>query len=319
MVWGWIVFVLVVFAELVDKRNRQKSRPARVTVRETILDPWIEAGYPPRFCGEHGEHPNPRSSDLRVHRGVRPTPEQLDTRVDELAFGLEFRARRLFAGHSFAAKQRPGTVVWTREAADNAFKLLSDHKPGQAAQTRLDRALAWWVQARVDGATVYEWNEDGYEEISAAFDRLARFATDDAPEIASETHGVTTRRDTTSVPAFTAPARWKSLLRIATATALFVGFAWHSLTSSRPFDSSISAAAPRRSCAEQLEKVEQAAVFVLKRDPTEAAAVERLLAQTRSGQARQAFEEWKQGERELPAAALLEGEVFLLTVCKPAR
>jgi len=318
--WGWVVFVLVVFGEFIDKRNRQKSRPARESIRETILDPWIEACYPPGFGGEHGEHPNPRYCQVlaKFDRGEKLTPAQVDELVTEIAFDLEFRARRLYAGYAFKGiLQGAGTIVWTEDAADSAVNVLANVKPGDQAQKRLDRAIAWWVQARLDGARVFEWDEDGYDEVTPAFDRVARFATDAAPEIDSDAHGVTVRRDVIIVPAFTPPGRWKPALRIAGATVVFVAYAWWLQTDFSP--SHTPGTDRSRTCGEQLVKVEEAAKMVLKREPDRAADIQQVLAQARTGERKQALENWKLGGHQAPSATLLEVELFLLTVCKPVR
>ena len=113
-----------VVAELKTLVDPPPSPPPRTITHVRYVDGWIAGRYPERYVGEHRDEPPYHIEPWdRFNRGEPLTPELRDALVIEAAFGLEFRARRLFAGAQFKGILQGATsVVWSRSAAGDENK-----------------------------------------------------------------------------------------------------------------------------------------------------------------------------------------------------
>jgi len=159
-------------------------------------DDWIAACYPRRYWGPH-EHGEPRlvsPCEGPYPRGEALSREDLDERVLDAAFELEFRARRVFADMQFKGGiQKRMAVVWTGSAGENIRRRLTTHRADKEVRVHLDRALAWWSAALAGGMEVFEKNETGHADVTGAFTGFEAFA-EAQPAIDTAQHQVLDER-----------------------------------------------------------------------------------------------------------------------------
>ena len=159
-------------------------------------DDWIAGCYPRRYCESHrhGEPRLVRPCEGPYPRGEALSRDELDERVLDAAFELEFRARRVFADMQFKdGIQKRMAVVWTGSAGETIGRRLATHRPDGEVRVHLDRALAWWSAALANGTEVFEKNGTGHDDVTRAFTGFEAFA-EAQPAIDTAQHGVLDER-----------------------------------------------------------------------------------------------------------------------------
>ena len=307
MIYVGAALVIVIQAARIFGREQPSSRMIR---REEVVDGWIEGLYPAMYVRTHGAEPESMVFHVKWaewRRGEALTDAELDELVVDLAFSLEFRARRVFAGRQFKGILRGRmTVVWGRDGGDKLHTLLRRHRPGPAAQAHLDRALGWWEAARKAGMLLLEWDEDGYDDISDAFAGIAAHAKT-TPAIDVAEHGVTVRQFEVQYddPPLPFPTQEALTIVAALAVMLVVGVLGprsQSTTGSAPLD-----------CDDQVQRVRRAAER--ERGPATAATIDEVLAAVDAGDYPGAHARWTAAPGGPPEGSLLGVQLFLLSTC----
>ncbi len=199
-------------------------------------DAWIAGCYPQRYWEPH-RHGEPRlvsPCEGPYPRGEALSREELDERVLDAAFELEFRARRVFADMQLKEGiQKRMAVVWTGSVGEQIGRRLATHRPDGEVRVHLDRALAWWSAALAGGMEVFEKNGTGHDDVTRAFTGFEAFA-EAQPAIHTAQHGVLDERwerryerEDPRVPKARADLAEAMFRVVYTAVVLVVVFVWY--------------------------------------------------------------------------------------------
>lgn len=309
----YLVAITLIVVQIARIVGREEPKP-RTVQRERITDSWISNLYPNFYVGEHRDEPTPRLFHLpwdRFHRHEALTDAERDALVVDVAFDLEFRARRVLADRQFKGILRGrATVVWGRDRARDLEALLAVHRPGADAQAHLDRALAWWAAARAIGMRIYEWDEDGYDSVDDAFAGLPRHAKAKV-DVDPAAHGVVVTPYEVELVPDPLPFPTAEVVRIALLIAAMIAASFV-----LPRSTASSRSTPRLDCDQQIEIVRRAAGR--EEDPERAALVAAVLADVDAGAYQRAHERWRDAPGTPSPGSMLEIHLFVLTTC-PAR
>lgn len=307
--------LLVLLVDLAAVAGRKVPREREVE-RSAIDDRWT-ALYPPRYRRAYqGEPDRPIEVFTRraaLARGEALPPADLDDLIVDAAFDLEFRARRVFAGQQFRGLLRGRhTIVWGGSDGDELLALLRRHRPGPEARAHLDRALAWWSAARRAGARIYEWDEDGYDDVTARFEGLEALA-ESVVTIDPEDHGVVVRTWTETHRPLADPFPWHRLLR---ALALIIAITALLL---RRHGSAITAGGdPPPTCADHQATARERAARLAHRRPELGPRLDPVLAALDAGDPARAGAIW-QPVGDDPEERLLGAQLFIASACAAPR
>ena len=297
---------------------RRELPPEREIQRSAIDDRWT-ALYPPRYRRTYqGEPDRPIEAFTRraaFARGEALAPVDLDDLIVDAAFDLEFRARRVLADQQFRGILRGRhTIVWSGSDGDELLALLRRHRPGPEARAHLDRALAWWSAARRAGARVFEWDEDGYDEVTSRFDGLEGFAESAAP-IDPEDHGVLVRTWTETQRPAAPPFPWHRLCR---ALAVAIGILVLLLLRDRGSADTPARGGDPPTCAEHQATARGRAARLAHRRPDLRPRLDPVLAALDAGDPARAEEIWRDHGDD-PEERLLGAQLFIASSCAAPR
>jgi hypothetical protein len=304
-----------VVAEIKQLVDPPPSPPPRTITHVRYVDGWIAGRYPERYVGEHRDEPPYHIEPWdRFNRGEPLTPEQRDALVIEAAFGLEFRARRLFAGAQFKGiLQGTASLVWCRSAGVEIAQLLRAHQPGPEARACLDRALGWWRAALDHGMRIFEWDRPGYDEVTDAFTSLPIFAREEV-RVSPVAHGVEVKKTVETRPAPPPPSAIWPLLRLAVLLMIAI-LVTCTLREHKPV---FGGAAEPIDCDVQLRQVLRAAGQLrveIADDAARVATLDELVAAVRAGDLARARTLWPRQEDRDPEEVMLEAHLLLLELC----
>lgn len=289
--------------------------PPRTITHVRYVDGWIAGRYPQKYVVEHRDEPTYHIEPWdRFNRGEPLTPEQRDALVIEAAFGLEFRAHRLFAGAQFKGILQGATsVVWCRSAGVEIAQLLRAHQPGPEARVCLDRALGWWRAALDHGMRIFEWDRPGYDEVTDAFTSLPVFAREEV-RVSPAAHGVEVMRTVETRPAPPPPSMFWPALRIAVLLAI-AALVTCTLRDSEP---AFGGPVEPIDCDVQLRQVLRAAAELrveIADDAARVATLDELVTAVRAGDMARARAVWPRGKDRGHEEVMLDSHLLLLELC----